>query len=67
MQAGATPTFASVVGDSVTVGSFTAGTVIGQIQVKNNSAVGVAASDTITVVMTGQGTVSDGTTTGRSF
>jgi hypothetical protein len=67
MQAGATPTFASVVGDSVTVGSFTAGTVIGQIQVKNNSALATPASDTITVVMTGQGTVSDGTTTGRSF
>jgi len=67
MQQGASPTFTSVAGDSVTVGSFTAGTVIGKIQVKNNSAVGVAASDTITVAMTGQGTVTDGTTTGRSF
>jgi hypothetical protein len=67
MQQGATPTFTGVAGDSVTVGSFTAGTVIGKIQVKNNSAVGVPAVDTITVSMTGQGTVSDGTTTGRSF
>jgi hypothetical protein len=67
MQQGATPTFASVAGDSVTVGSFTAGTVIGQIQVKNNSAVGTAASDTITVSMTGSGTLSGGGTTGRSF
>jgi hypothetical protein len=67
MQQGATPTFTSVAGDSVTVGSFTAGTVIGQIQVKNNSAVGTAASDTITVAMTGSGTLSGGGTTGRSF
>jgi len=67
MQAGAAPTFAGVTGDSVTVGSFTAGTVIGKILVSNNSAVGTPASDTITVAMTGQGTLSDGTTTGRSF
>jgi hypothetical protein len=67
MQAGATPTFTSVVGDSVTTGSFVAGTTIGQIKVTNNSAVGVSAVDTITVSMTGVGTLSDGTTTGRSF
>jgi hypothetical protein len=67
IQAGATPTFDGVVTDSVTVGSFTAGTVIGKIQVKNQSSAGVAAVDTVTVVMTGQGSLSDGTTTGRSF
>jgi trimeric autotransporter adhesin len=67
MQAGATPSFTGVLGDSVTVGSFTAGTVIGQIQVKNNSAVGVAASDTITAVLTGQGYLTGGGSTGRSL
>jgi trimeric autotransporter adhesin len=67
MQAGATPTFTSVVGDSVTAGSFVAGTVIGQIKVTNQSAAGVSAVDTITVSMTGSGTLNDGTTTGRGF
>jgi len=67
LQQGSNPTFASVVGDSATSGSFLAGTVVGKIQVKNQSAAGVPASDTITVVMTGQGTLSDATTTGRSF
>jgi hypothetical protein len=67
MQAGATPTFTGVLGDSVTVGAFTAGTVIGQIQVKNNSAVGVAAVDTITATLTGSGYLTGGGATGRSL
>jgi hypothetical protein len=67
MQAGATPTFTGVLGDSVTVGAFTAGTVIGQIQVKNNSAVGVAAVDTITATLTGSGYLTGGGSTGRSL
>jgi hypothetical protein len=67
LQAGLTPTFNGVLTDSVTAGSFTAGTVIGKIQVKNQSAAGVAASDTITVSMTGSGTLSNASTTGRSF
>jgi len=67
LQAGSAPTFSGVVGDSVTVGSFTAGTVIGKIKVTNQSAAGTSAVDTVTVSMTGQGTLTDGTTTGRSF
>ena len=67
LQAGSAPTFVGVLTDSVTAGSLVAGTVIGQIQVKNQSSAGVAAVDTITVTMTGQGSASDGTTTGRSF
>ena len=69
MQPGANPSFTGVIGDSVTVGSFLAGTVIGKINVVNNSAVGVSAVDTITVSMTGSGTLIDSatSTTGRSF
>jgi hypothetical protein len=67
LQAGTSPIFTSVLGDSATSGSLVAGTVIGQIKVDNNSAVGVSAVDTITVSMTGPGTITDGTTTGRSF
>jgi hypothetical protein len=67
LQAGSAPTFAGVLGDSATSGSLLAGTTIGAIQVKNQSSAGVPAVDTITVVMTGQGYLSDGTTTGRSF
>jgi hypothetical protein len=71
MQQGASPTFTSVVGDSVTVGSFTAGTTIGQIKVTNASAVGTTAVDTITVSMTGPGYISSAhtspATVGQSF
>jgi hypothetical protein len=58
----------TVLADSATTGSLLAGTKIGQIQVKNNSAVGVSASDTVTVKMTGVGyLVSDTGVTGREF
>jgi hypothetical protein len=69
MQAGDAGVFTSVAGDSVTAGSFVAGTVIGKILVTNQSAAGVSAVDTITVSMTGNGTLIDSTTstTGRSF
>jgi hypothetical protein len=58
---------AGVVADSVTSGSFVPGTVIGEINVKNQSSAGVPATDTITVSMAGPGSLSDGVTTGRSF
>jgi trimeric autotransporter adhesin len=58
---------AGVVADSATSGSFVPGTVIGEINVKNQSSAGVLAVDTITVSMAGPGSLSDGTTTGRSF
>jgi hypothetical protein len=64
MQAGTSPTFTGVLGDSATSGSFTAGTVIGKIKVVNNSAVGVSAVDTITVSMTGNGSITDGSVAG---
>jgi hypothetical protein len=71
LQAGATPTFTSVVGDSVTSGSLVAGTVVGQIKVTNASAVGVSAVDTITVSMTGPGYLTSAhtspATVGQSF
>jgi hypothetical protein len=60
----------TVLADSVTAGSLVAGGKIGQIQVKNNSAVGVSASDTVTVKMTGSGylvTDTSPTITGREF
>jgi hypothetical protein len=64
--------WANVVADSVTAGSLVAGTAIGAIQVKNQSAAGVSAVDTITVSMTGVGylkTTAGPTTAiiGRSF
>jgi hypothetical protein len=67
IQAGTSPTFTGVVTDSVTAGTNLTGTVVGQIQVKNNSAVGVPVSDTITVSMTGPGSLFDQTTRGKSF
>jgi trimeric autotransporter adhesin len=63
--------WATALSDSVTAGSLVAGTKIGAFQVKNQSAAGVAAVDTVTVTMTGPGYLT--TTglatniTGRSF
>ena len=59
-----------VLADSVTSGSLVAGTRIGTIRVSNFSATDVAASDTITVSMTGVGyltTTTGSAVTGRSF
>ena len=68
---GTAPTFSGVVSDSVTSGSFVAGTTIGQIQVSNFTTANAVASDTITVAMTGSGyltTVAPSTVvTGRNF
>jgi hypothetical protein len=57
----------TVLADSVTVGSLTAGTRAGQIQVSNFTSANAVASDTITVKMTGQGYLVAGATTGREF
>jgi len=59
----------TVLADSATSGSLVAGTTIGRIKVSNFSATNVAASDTMTVTMTGSGymTVTSPATTGRSF
>ena len=60
----------AVLADSVTAGSFVAGTRIGTLRVSNFSTTDVAANDTITVTMTGVGylTSTTGTpVTGRSF
>jgi trimeric autotransporter adhesin len=60
----------TVLADSVTAGSFAAGTRVGSIQLRNLSAPGVAAFDTVTVTMTGSGYLASTTgtpTTGRSF
>jgi hypothetical protein len=66
-----TAVWAGVLADSVTSGSFVAGTTIGAIQVKNQSAAGVAAIDTVTVTMTGAGYLTTtglaSNITGRSF
>jgi len=65
------PTFTGVVADSATTGSHVAGTVVGQIRVSNFTSADAAASDTITVKMTGVGyltTLSPSTVvTGREF
>jgi hypothetical protein len=57
----------TVLADSVTVGSLTAGIRAGQIQVSNFTSANAVASDTITVKMTGQGYLVAGATTGREF
>jgi len=59
----------TVLADSATAGSFVAGTTIGRIKISNFSATDVAASDTMTVTMTGAGylTVTSPSTTGRNF
>jgi hypothetical protein len=66
-----TAVWAGVLADSVTSGSLTAGNAIGAIQVKNQSAAGVAAVDTVTVTMTGAGYLTTtglaSNITGRSF
>jgi trimeric autotransporter adhesin len=70
LQAG-TAVWASAAADSVTAGSLVAGTTIGSFQVKNQSSAGVAAVDTVTVLMTGQGYLTTtglaSNITGRSF
>jgi hypothetical protein len=70
LQAG-TAVWASAAADSVTAGSLVAGTTIGSFQVKNQSSAGVAAVDTVTVVMTGNGSLTTtglaSNITGRSF
>ena len=67
IQAGSAPTFSGVIADSATAGSVVIGTTIGQIQVKNQSAAGVAASDTITATLTGSGYLNNGTSIGRAI
>jgi hypothetical protein len=66
-----TAVWAGVLADSVTSGSLTAANTIGAIQVKNQSAAGVAAVDTVTVTMTGPGYLTTtglaSNITGRSF
>jgi hypothetical protein len=60
----------TVLADSVTVGSLTAGTRAGQIQVSNFTSANAEASDTITVKMTGVGYLKTRTgteTIGREF
>jgi len=70
LQAG-TAVWASAAADSVTAGSLVAGVTIGSFQVKNQSSAGVAAVDTVTVLMTGQGYLATtglaSNITGRSF
>jgi len=64
---GTAPDFGGIVADVATSGSFVAGTTIGKIQVSNKTSLGAAAADTITVSMTGSGTLANAATTGRSF
>jgi hypothetical protein len=59
--------FANVLADSATSGILTAATQAGTIQVRNQSAAGVYAKDTITVTMTGVGYLTYASVTGRSF
>jgi trimeric autotransporter adhesin len=68
LQAG-DPASVTSISDSVTSGSFVAGTTIGKIFVSNFSSDDTAVADTITVSMTGVGYLVDSTTavTGRSF
>jgi hypothetical protein len=73
IQATSSPTWGSVLSDSVTAGTFVAGEQVGTIRVVNQSSDGVSAVDTITVAMTGSGYLITGTegpttpVTGRSF
>ena len=70
IQAGTTYPAGTVLADSATTGSMVAdGTVIGMIKVSNFDTADAAASDTMTVSMTGPGilVVTSPATTGRSF
>jgi len=71
IQATTTYPTVAVFADSATAGSFVAGTVVGTIRASNFSSTDVAANDTFTVTMTGNGylkTVAPAAAiTGRSF